>query len=305
MPELSVIMSVYKENLDYIRLAIVSILEQSEINFEFIIILDCPERNDVEKLIMNFHDSRLILLKNKKNLGLAKSLNIALDHAKGIYIARMDADDIAKKDRFEKQIKLLKNTDADVVSCRAIFIDDHGNIIGKMKPIRKNNINKKLPIKNVILHPGVMMKKEAVIEVGLYREFPVCQDYDLWLRMLTKKKLILISNVYLMYFRRYSDSISSKNRAKQFVCDHYAKELYKVRENNDEGNDSFSNVELKKRIDYVQESDKSSIDNYITVRNKLRDKISINNILCILKLMLNPMIRILVKEQIQYFFTEI
>src|SRR3989338_4267706 len=121
-PKISVIMSVYNgmplgpqsaswrtrtASSAYLKDAVESILNQTYENFEFIIVDDASVDNSWDYL-KNLNDHRIKLIKNKKNLGLAASLNKALKVAKGNYIARMDADDISLPTRFEEQVNYLQ-----------------------------------------------------------------------------------------------------------------------------------------------------------------------------------------------------
>ena len=104
--KISVVMAVYNGE-KYLRSAIDSILSQTYIDFEFIIIDDCSTDNTAN-ILESYTDSRIQIIRNEKNLRLPASLNKGLKIAKGKYIARMDADDIAMPDRFEKQVKYLE-----------------------------------------------------------------------------------------------------------------------------------------------------------------------------------------------------
>ena len=98
-------MSVYN-GLPYLQKSIDSILNQTYKDFEFIIIDDCS--TDKTWNILSEYaqkDKRIRLFKNEENLGLTKSLNKGLKVVQGEYIARMDGDDIALPERFEKQIQ--------------------------------------------------------------------------------------------------------------------------------------------------------------------------------------------------------
>ena len=127
-PKISVIMSVYngmplgphpamrgrtassaysQKSSAYLKQAVESILNQTYKNFEFIIVDDASTDNSWQYL-KSLKDKRIKLLKNSKNLGLAKSLNRAIGVASGHYIARMDADDISLPTRFQEQLKFLK-----------------------------------------------------------------------------------------------------------------------------------------------------------------------------------------------------
>ena len=111
MPKITVLMSIYKEPIDWMILSIDSIIEQTYKDFEFIIINDNPERLDNTKLLEKYlkKDSRIKIVNNSENIGLTKSLNKGLAVSTGEYIARMDADDISLPTRFEKQIAFLES----------------------------------------------------------------------------------------------------------------------------------------------------------------------------------------------------
>src|SRR4030042_6096810 len=118
-PKISVIMSVYNglplgpqpktktASSAYLKEAVESILNQTYRNFEFIIV-DDASRDKSWDYLKSLKDRRIKLIRNKKNLGLAASLNIALRQAQGDYVARMDADDISLPNRFEEQIYFLQ-----------------------------------------------------------------------------------------------------------------------------------------------------------------------------------------------------
>ncbi|MCD0089063.1 glycosyltransferase family 2 protein, partial [Streptococcus agalactiae] len=106
----SVIMSIYNEPLKYIKSSIDSILSQTLKNFEFIIVIDNPDREDVYDILQTYlaSDARVKVLSNERNMGLAYSLNKAIKYSVGNYIFRMDADDISYPERFEKQINFME-----------------------------------------------------------------------------------------------------------------------------------------------------------------------------------------------------
>ena len=102
---LSVIMPVYNDET-FLNEAIESILSQTYNDFEFIIINDGSTDNSL-KIIKSYSDQRILILQHDKNKGISKALNYGLRYAKGRFIARMDANDIALSERFDKQIKYL------------------------------------------------------------------------------------------------------------------------------------------------------------------------------------------------------
>ena len=93
-------MSSYNEPIEYVQKAVNSILNQTYKYFEFIIVIDNPNNSELISFLSSTanKDERIILLINKRNIGLAMSLNRALSVSTGGFIARMDADDIKARE---------------------------------------------------------------------------------------------------------------------------------------------------------------------------------------------------------------
>ena len=104
----SVIMSNYNTDIKQLDTAVNSILNQTFSDFEFIIVDDCSTDDSLEYL-RKLDDKRIVLLENETNMGLTKSLNIALENARGKYIVRMDSDDISLPNRIERQVEFMQS----------------------------------------------------------------------------------------------------------------------------------------------------------------------------------------------------
>ena len=207
---ISVIMSVYNGE-KFLRLAINSILNQTYGNLEFIII-DDASTDQTHRILESFNDSRLVILRNSHNLGLTKSLNKGLQIAKGLFVARLDADDIAHPTRIEKQLNFLyQHPDTIVVGTNMELIDNQGRRLGSSEyPEDHAEIIKVLNNHSPFSHPSVMFKKSAVLEVGGYRSvFKAGQDYDLWLRLRDKGRFANIQENLLKY-RIHNDQVTIK-----------------------------------------------------------------------------------------------
>lgn len=184
-PEVSIILPVYNAE-KFIVETIESILSQFFTNFELIIIDDCSEDNSL-RLVKRFVDKRIHIYRNKKNLGVAKTLNIGLSKALGKFIARCDADDINLQDRFLRQIQFLKkNKNYVLVGSNAeIFFEDKQYTYLTKMPLSHKQIQRRILIKNPFIHSTVMFRKEAIIKAGSYNAlFNGAEDYELWLRMI-------------------------------------------------------------------------------------------------------------------------
>lgn len=248
MPQISVIMSVYREPLDYIKLSVNSILEQDFKDMELIVIVDNPQLDNSIKKYFSSLSEKVRIFYNKENMGLAKSMNKAAALARGKYLARMDADDISVKSRLSIQFDVMEHKHFDLTCGGRKNIDESGAENKRyVKKMTSKLLVKNLPYEDTIFHPTVMMKKAAFDEVGGYRDFPCAQDYDLWLRFYEKGKSLHYVNQTLLYYRIWNSAISGSNGVKQAYTACYIKKLY--RERKKYGADSFSEENYLRFLD--------------------------------------------------------
>lgn len=220
MRKVLIIMSVYN-NERYIREAIDSLQKQTFTDFELWLVNDGS--TDGTSLILEEFakkDSRVHIIINEHNLGLTKSLNIALRHAEGIYIARMDADDIALPERFKKQVAFLDaHPEIGMVGTAYEWIDEAGNVLGSRKIVTEpTELQKKLIHKNQFMHGSVMIRKTLIDQACGYDErYRKTQDYDLWLRLSRTCQFANLPEV-LMQKRVTKGMISFKSEKEQIRC---------------------------------------------------------------------------------------
>ncbi len=188
--KISVIMGIYNSrSKDILKKSLESILNQTYKNFE-LIICDDGSTNDCVKWAKEIckNDDRVKFISNEKNMGLAYTLNHCLKEAKGEFIARMDDDDISHLDRFEKQIKFLKNNkEYGLIGCVLNLFDDTG-IWGKREYseyVKKEDFLFRVAIP----HPTVFARREAYEKVDGYRDMAKTyrvEDYDCFMRMFAR-----------------------------------------------------------------------------------------------------------------------
>lgn len=213
-PKVSVILPVYNGKR-FIRQAVKSVFDQTFDNFELIVIDDGSTDKTFQTLSV-FKDKRIRIIRNDQNLGVAKSLNIGMNVARGEYIARCDGDDINLKNRFKTQVKFLDNhQDYALVGSNVRLIDEKGKAIGMQKyPQTDQKIRKEIFIKNPVSHPSVMLRRNIIKKIGGYREFfNGAEDYDLWFRLLHLGKLYNLSG-YLVKRRIHSQVVTKKDHFK-------------------------------------------------------------------------------------------
>ena len=131
MDLISVVMPVYKEDLNILKQSVCSILKQSYPNVEFIIIVDNPLYKKAIKYLQEIKQmhKNVFVFVNNKNEGIVFSLNKGIKLAHGKYIARMDADDISVDSRLSKELLYLKEGNYDIVGSYYYNIDINSNIL--------------------------------------------------------------------------------------------------------------------------------------------------------------------------------
>lgn len=208
-PKISVVMSVFN-SAAFVAEAIESVLQQTFSDFEFIIIND-GSNDSSDNIISSFKDKRINYISNDGNKGLIYSLNRGISLAKGLYIARMDADDVCDKTRFQKQIQEFESDEALVV-CGS-FIKMFGNakesFINYM-PVTHAQIISSVFFTCPFAHPSVMIKKEALLKLdAIYREdYKHSEDYDLWSRLVFLGHCKNIPD-YLLNYRVHNNQVST------------------------------------------------------------------------------------------------
>lgn len=229
---LSVIMSVYNEREEWIRATIESVLSQTFKDFEFIIILDNPDNKYLEEIIKEYEnkDKRIMVYKNSVNRGLVFSLNKALSLSNGEYVARIDADDICIKNRFEIQYNFLKNNlQYHLIGGSIEIIDEDGNTIDdNIEKIEDYNyIKYALRYRNIMCHPTYMFRKESVINVGGYNEVKFAEDYDLVTRIILNDYKICNINKVLVKYRVRQSGVTKSNSIAQRYAALYVRKNYR------------------------------------------------------------------------------
>jgi len=186
----SVLMSLYyKERSEYLRQSLDSVFNQSVSPGEVVLVEDGPLTPELNALVEEFaavHNGLNVVLLSK-NGGLGNALNEGLKHCSYELVARMDTDDIAAIDRFEKQVSFMSNN-PDIDICGSWLQEFEGDISNKKAikkvPVTHEEISEYIKSRNPLNHPSVMFRKKAVIDAGGYKPFPLFEDYYLWARMM-------------------------------------------------------------------------------------------------------------------------
>jgi glycosyltransferase involved in cell wall biosynthesis len=224
----SVLMPVYNAE-NYLAQSIESILAQTHTNFEFIIINDGSTDNSFN-IIQSFKDDRIIVINNEFNIGLNKSLNIGLEFIEGIYLFRMDADDISVSTRLEEQIEFMEYY-TEVIICGTSIqeIDSDGNILAHNHKFRKKQatlikersdfIKSSLFFGCPLAHPTICIRTSIlkINSVRYYESISVAEDYILYAEILKYGEFAIL-NRQLLKYRVYQNhfKITTPNNRDKF-----------------------------------------------------------------------------------------
>lgn len=224
--KIAVIMSLYHNDvLQYVRLAVDSILNQTYGRFDFYIQYDGPIRPEVDEYILDLKDRRVKIQKRGENKGLAQSLNDLLNIVKPLdyeYIARMDADDISVLDRFERQITYLEiHKDIDCLGGAINEIDENGIDRGKMckYPCYPDETRYFFRKRNPVAHPTVMFRRSFFEKAGWKYPTDYVRNEDTRLWHEGYKSGCVIANLpeVLLNFRMTDAMFTQRRNGKSFA----------------------------------------------------------------------------------------
>lgn len=272
-PVISVIMSVYNEPIEWLNMAVESILNQTYRDIEFIIVNDNPSRLENEKALelIAKKDARVRIISNEENIGLTKSLNKAIALCKGQYIARMDADDYSYPHRLETQLRFMQeHPEVDVCGswCKIFGITHFYSRKIFATPVSHEEIEIYSIFATPILHPVAMAKRN--IDFHYNESAQKAQDYELWSQLLTKNKVFHNIEQPLFKYRitaksRKDDYLKKQNEtadiARTTLLEHLLNEKSK------------KNIQLHNQICNHQLNECNDIDNVEQWLYSLRDRL--------------------------------
>ena len=227
----SVLLSIYyKEQPAYLRLALDSVFSQTVRADEVVLVEDGRLTDELDNIIAEYEQRypELKVVRFEQNRGLGHALNDGLHHCTYDIVARMDTVDIAKPERFEKQLKVLEeHPEIDLVTAWIEeFVDSPENVTAMRTlpetPKELYNYGKSRCPAN---HPVTMYRKKAVFEAGCYQTALFPEDYFLWIKMLLNGSKFYCIQESLLFFRYAPETIAKRGGWK------YAKDELKIQWN--------------------------------------------------------------------------
>jgi len=216
LPIASVLMPVYNGEA-YLAEAIESVLGQTEKNIE-VVAIDDGSTDSSRAILRRFalQDPRVRVFE-EKHRGLVPALNRGLEVARGKYICRLDADDIAMPDRVEIQVRFLDaHEDYVLVGGQATVIGQAGETIGtREQPFSHDEIEAALRSYCCLTHSAVTFRRAEVLSAGGYDSlFNPAEDYDLWVRLAVNYRLGNLPD-FVCQYRVHGNQVCSSSIFKQ------------------------------------------------------------------------------------------
>ena len=212
----------------YLALAIESVLQQTYTDWELLLLDDGSTDNSLS-IAQSYaqKDSRIKVISDGKNKNLATRLNELPSLAQGLYLARMDADDIMLPARIERQLAVLKaHPEIDVLGTNAYIINDENAVTSTRYPITpKNTLTR---VKSFI-HPTIIAKKQWFLENPYDTKALRMEDAELWYRTHSKYHFVRL-NEPLMFYREVGNNYYKKyflaQQSKAYIFNKYPNEGY-------------------------------------------------------------------------------
>jgi hypothetical protein len=218
-PTVSVVMSVYNGDR-FLREAIESVLAQTLSDFELVVVDDGSTDSSSEILAEYAASDSRVVIERQTNQGRARALNRGFVLARGPLVARFDADDVALPNRLESQRQfLVEHETVAAVGGAVIFVDGRGREFGQWQyPLTHAEIREALRYTTPLVHPAVMVRKDAFHRTGGYRPvLPEAEDLDLWLRMAESYELANVPQLVIRY-RIHAGQATAQDHELQTLC---------------------------------------------------------------------------------------
>ena len=185
-------------------------LEAQTLQLAIFIVVDGAIGAELEEVISDFSDLKILYIRRPQNEGLAAALQFGLRKLSPSfdYVIRFDSDDINRKDRFERMVDLIGKHSPDLCSAQMNEIDERGRRFSQRRvPVSEFKIRQWIAFRNPINHPAAAIRIESALSVGGYLDMPYFEDWYLWERMISAGCKVMNSDEFLVDFRATEDMV--------------------------------------------------------------------------------------------------
>lgn len=214
LPLASVVVPIYNSSV-YLEESMASILSQTYGNME-VIAIDDGSSDASGKILKKYKDRRVRIVTHAKNRGLVRTLNEGVEKARGKYIVRMDPDDVAEKNRIQKQVEYMEtHPEIDILGSWITVFGVHNYLWNVHKS--HEYIEAKLLFENSLPHPALILRKNSLTSSGLrYEEgYAGAEDYMLWSKLAEKGLRFANLQESLLKYRTHERQVGMALRKKQ------------------------------------------------------------------------------------------
>jgi hypothetical protein len=228
-PLVSVVVAAFNA-AQHVGEAVDSLLVQTFRDFELVVVDDGSTDGTPDVLARYRHDPRLVIVRRDATGGSTAAATTGCRRARGRYLARLDADDVAHPERLARQVAYLEeHADVAVLGSAAIFTDAGGREFGRFAyPATHDEIVERLENGSAFVHSSVIMRRHAFESVGGYRLSPRSLDYDLWLRIVERFRAANLTD-FLVRYRVHASQQTAQGLREVALCTLAAREAAKRR----------------------------------------------------------------------------
>jgi glycosyltransferase involved in cell wall biosynthesis len=198
-PLVSVVLPVH-DGERFLAEAVESVLAQTLRDLELVVV-DDGSTDGTPSVLGRFSDPRLRVV-TQSRLGLVSALNRGLAEGRGLYLGRMDADDVSEPARLERQVELLeRRPQVGMVATWVTVVDEAGRSLRReVLPTAHEDLVRRLLLRNPFQHGSVLLRRQAFEEAGGYRgDYGANEDYDLWRRLARTRELACVPEALYRY----------------------------------------------------------------------------------------------------------
>lgn len=219
LPLVSIITPVYNSE-KFLKEVSLSVLNQTYSNWEWLVVDDCSKDKSREILKeLSDLDDRINIFLLEKNMGSGSARNIAIEAAKGKYIAFLDSDDLWMENKLEKHIDFMKENNAVLSHTAYGFLNEKGDRIMDTYSVGKNPVTYKMLLKKNVIGCLTAIYNQESLGKCYMPDVRLKQDYALWLSILKKGYVSLPLNEELSMYRQVKGSAT--NNKFKLVFKHY------------------------------------------------------------------------------------